>query len=281
MNKIAEKLKELSLNVDRLKSTDEWKKWLTFSAKLHSYSFYNSMLIYLQCPEAKMIMPYGNKQGTTGWLSVGRQVQKGQKSIKILAPILVNDDESDGKKLVGFRWVHVFDVSQTEGEPVPEIEWPEATVCPEGLMNYLMVETCDKTSLAVSKSSKTDTTARGWLRRDSNEVWVSGELGEPAQVAVLLHELGHFYDPVLKADPGIYRETRADCELVAESVAWLAGTKAGIDVDDEVAYYLAAWSSKRDASELHELAGRISASFDKVNAILEGALNRHGEAVGV
>ena len=268
--KVKEKLDELSLSVEKLTKTDGWKDWLKFSAKLHNYSFGNCMLIAAQCPEATYVMPYGAKDRSTGWLSVDRQVQKGEKGLKILAPIIV-DDEGE-KKLVGFRWTSVFDVSQTEGEPVPELEWPEPTVCPEGLWSRLAASTITSTGLTISSSEEDSLgSARGYLKRKDNMIWVSPELGEPAQVTVLLHELGHYFDPMLVAKPEDYREHRADCELVAESVAWLVATEVGIDCQDEVEYYLATWGDK-SSSELYELAVRIDRSYKRVKPILEGAM---------
>ena len=272
--KIASRLKELEVRVSDLKNTDRWREWLKFSAKLHRYSWTNSMLIHLQCPVARLVMGYGNKAGTTGWKSVGRQVSKGARGIGIFAPRLVKDDDG-GQELAGFHVVYVFDISQTEGDPIPEEpDWPTPTVCPDGLFEKIRTE-LNHTSpgfpglSVVSKQDDQMDGARGYLNRKDQEIIVL-DAGEPQMVSTLLHELGHYFDPFLQDTPGEYRRHRADCELVAESVMWLASQKAGIDSDDEVEHYLASWSGKDN--DLLKLSQRIQASFYKVDPILEGAM---------
>ena len=102
---------------------------------------------------------------------------------------------------------------------------------------------------------------------------------EPQMVATVLHELGHWFDPFLQENPSAYGKHRADCELVAESVMWLASEKAGIDSDDEVEHYLASWSdgegelfSKIGDSEILELSQRIQKSFIQVDGMLTRTL---------
>lgn len=281
--KIDERLKELEVRVTDLKQGGKWRSWLKFSARLHRYSFTNSMLIHLQHPGATVVMGYGAKDGTTGWKSVGRQVIKGSRGIPIFAPRFKKEDDG-GIELAGFQVVHVFDVSQTEGDPIPdEPEWPAPTVCPAGLFEKLRT-VCNNTfegypGLSVwSKGADELGEARGCLRRKEQEIFVL-QAEEPQMVATLLHELGHWFDPFLQADPTAYGKHRADCELVAESVMWLASEKAGIDSDDEVEHYLASWSDQDDElfsrvgdSEILKLSQRIQKSFIQVDGMLTRAM---------
>lgn len=282
--KIKERLSELEVRVSDLKESNTWRSWLRFSAKLHNYSFTNSMLIHMFCPEATVVMPYGNRAGTTGWKSVGRQVLKGAKGIPIFAPRFKKDEAGD-QELAGFHIVHVFDVSQTEGDPIPDQpDWPAPTVCPPGLLEKLRAE-CNHVAnpegpglMVVSKSKDELGSARGYLNRKDKEIALL-EAPEPQMVAVLLHELGHWFDPYLQANPSHYAHNRADCELVAESVMWLASEKAGIDSDDQVEHYLASWSRKQDdlfgrefESDLLDVSKRIQASFIHVDRMLTQAL---------
>ena len=277
--KIEERLKELEVRVTDLKQSDRWRSWLKFSARLHRYSFTNSMLIHLCHPGATVVMGYGAKDGTTGWKSVGRQVVKGSRGIPIFAPRFKKEDDG-GIELAGFHVVHVFDVSQTEGDPLPDQpEWPTPTVCPPGLFEKLRT-TCNTTfegysGLSIwSKGADELGEARGCLRRKEQEIFVL-EADEPQMVATVLHELGHWFDPFLQENPTAYGKHRADCELVAESVMWLASEKAGIDSDDEVEHYLASWSDQDDElfsrigdSEILELSQRIQKSFIQVDGML-------------
>ncbi len=106
-------------------ATDEgMRAWLRVVSRFHDYSLNNTLLIMVQRPESTQVMGYGDKEGKTGWKSVGRQVRQGEKGIKIFAPqhrVVRETDEDTGEEhrrqlLTGFRVVNVFDVSQTEGD---------------------------------------------------------------------------------------------------------------------------------------------------------------------
>ena len=106
----------------------EWAAWAKTFAKFPKYSPGNALLIMVQCPDASYVAGY------RAWQSLGRQVDRGEKAIGILAPVLKKIDREDTKntpdpdakdrKLVGFRAASVFDVSQTSGAPlhIPEPE---------------------------------------------------------------------------------------------------------------------------------------------------------------
>jgi antirestriction protein ArdC len=103
--------------VERLVDSDEWRAMLEVAARFHTYSANNQLLIYLQWPQATRVAGY------RAWQRLGRQVRKGERGIQILAPRrrvrAVETEDSDEPErvqvLTGFRVVHVFDVSQTEG----------------------------------------------------------------------------------------------------------------------------------------------------------------------
>ena len=115
-------LERLHAGVTELLNSQTWRDALKFKAKFHSYSFNNALLIYLQCPDATLMAGYRR------WQQLGRQVRKGELSIAILAPIVckVAEEESDEeeRRVVGFRSARVFDVSQTDGDPLPELPSP-------------------------------------------------------------------------------------------------------------------------------------------------------------
>ena len=118
-NKALELLYE---GVTSLLDSDGRKEALKFRSKFHSYSFRNAYLIYLQCPTATLAAGYRR------WQELGRQVRKGETSLAILAPILkkVEGEKRRRKKekVVGFRTARVFDIAQTDGEPLPELPRP-------------------------------------------------------------------------------------------------------------------------------------------------------------
>src|SRR5262249_33643204 len=109
----------LAAAIDSLVSSDSWTKWLESRARFHDYSLGNTLLIAFQRPDATQVAGYKT------WQSMGRQVRKGEKGIAILAPMVrrVKDDETgeyrdvlddDGRRIVRFRTVYVFDIAQTE-----------------------------------------------------------------------------------------------------------------------------------------------------------------------
>lgn len=115
----ASALERLRSGVTDLMTGDGWRAALEFRARLHTYSFLNSSLILVQRPDATMVA------GFRRWQELGRQVNRGEKGIAILAPMLRTDpDDPDRKVLTGFRTVYVFDVGQTSGEPIPQTPRP-------------------------------------------------------------------------------------------------------------------------------------------------------------
>lgn len=115
-----EALKLLQQGVADLMTSDGWKRALEFRSRFRTYSFFNTSLIQVQKPDATLVAGYGR------WKQLNRFVRKGEKGIAILAPLLRQDPEDpEVRVLVGFKSVYVFDVSQTDGEPVPERPAPK------------------------------------------------------------------------------------------------------------------------------------------------------------
>jgi N-terminal domain of anti-restriction factor ArdC len=108
----------LEESVADLASSEGWTRYLESRSRFHSYSFGNVMLIAFQRPGATRVAGYRK------WQELGRQVRKGERGISILAPMVRKVDRDDGTEpdrvVSGFRTVSVFDVSQTDGEPIPE-----------------------------------------------------------------------------------------------------------------------------------------------------------------
>src|SRR5690348_9342487 len=112
----------LTRAVGELVSGEDWAAMLSLAGRFHRYSANNALLINLQCPDATRVAGY------QAWQRLGRQVRKGEKGIAILAPVVYRRrpvDATDPDALVGvlagFRVAFVFDISQTEGDPLPEI----------------------------------------------------------------------------------------------------------------------------------------------------------------
>ena len=122
--KASDRLKEitdrLEQGVTELFESDRYKEYLRVMAKFHNYSFNNTLLIALQCPGATRLA------GFQSWKKFGRHVKKGEKGIKVIAPAPYKKTiEKDGEETVilvpHFKVVSTYDISQTEGKPLPEI----------------------------------------------------------------------------------------------------------------------------------------------------------------
>src|SRR5450631_2314849 len=112
-NSRPELLTQLTEGVQRLTTSSEWQRYLDFQSRFHSYSFGNVLLIAAQCHEATQVA------GFRAWQRMNRFVRKGEKAIWILAPMVYKNAEPEGdndRVIRGFKYVPVFDISQTAGE---------------------------------------------------------------------------------------------------------------------------------------------------------------------
>ena len=184
--KITEHVQELAQATDAARMSEAMLEYLNFTAKFHRYSHYNLWLIMLACPQASMVAGYKK------WRSLGRYVRKGEKGIAILAPIIVHVVKTDDpfaeedevfEKLVGFKTVYVYDVSQTEGKPLPE---PPSWKSPE--KNALLAERLLK--FGESKGIKVEVKE---LDDETQGVSMGGKiaLAPEAGTKTLIHELAH------------------------------------------------------------------------------------------
>ncbi|HUZ08707.1 MAG TPA: ArdC family protein [Acidimicrobiales bacterium] len=127
----ADAIKLLTDGVEHLGTTGAWERYLRAARTFHTYSFNNVLLLTLQNPRATRVA------GFHAWRKLGRSVSRGEKALWVLAPITrrrsdgadEHDDRNDGdaerttgpRQPVGFRAVPVWDLSQTEADPLPEL----------------------------------------------------------------------------------------------------------------------------------------------------------------
>ncbi|MFC6838233.1 MULTISPECIES: ImmA/IrrE family metallo-endopeptidase [Halobacteriales] len=279
---------ELVDDVDEAQASAEFQEWLDIQSRFHDYSHRNTLLIKLQYPEARKVAGYNTWRN-----EFDRYVQEGESAIWIWAPIIAKQcpecenspsyhEQSDceydetspdewSKGLVGFKPTAVFDVSQTEGEPLPELE-TEATGDADDLVPALLdaAATLDVDVRVVD--------AAEWEHRDAKGVCKHRNLHEcqpvveakarpnKADLAVtLIHEYAH---ALLHFDVGEENE-RSKREVEAEAVAYIVGRYFGLDTSGS-AFYLAAWQDD-DPEVIQDRLGRISSTAQKIiGAIDEG-----------
>lgn len=226
--------------------SDSFKKFEQFRSLLHGYSFWNTVLILSQKENATYCL------GFRAWQKINRHVKKGEKAIKIFAPILKKErsiDENGKEKieeiLMGFRLVSVFDVSQTEGEPlpVPECENGEFEVdeLKESIRNmgyhieYYNGGTAD--GYVTNKSSKT--------------IHIRNGLNPLQEASTLVHEWMHL-------NIGNKELSYAEEEVVVQVGAYFALLEMGADVSGYSAKYIQSWSDSKDFAKIRHL---FSASY--------------------
>jgi hypothetical protein len=188
------------------------------------YSMNNALLIFVQNQEASLVAGYGQ------WPTYNRYVTKGQKAIKILAPMF-RKQEDDSKLLSGFKVVNVFDVSQTDGEDLPEMGCPELTTGGDLSLDEIMA-VCPipfEINEAVTESN-------GWT--DFKKIVVGRKSNPVAMVATGLHEWGH---------NACGHEKRRDVpravrEFEAEAFGYIVGTAFGIK-NEKSKLYIGNWAS--------------------------------------
>jgi hypothetical protein len=278
-------VEDLADLTDEAQASEQFQQWLDVQSKFHDYSARNTLLIKLQCPEATKVAGYHTWKD-----EFDRQVQAGEEAIWIWAPIITNKcpecgnspsyheradceyDETEpdewSRGLVGFRPTSVFDISQTEGEPLPELE-TEAHGETDGLVEALLEATDDigVDAHIVPPEEWTHESASGVCKRRSptttNPVVEAVDRENRADLAsTLIHEFAH-----AKLHFGCEEEPeRASREVEAEAVAYIVSRYFGLDADN-AAFYLAAWDG--DAPEtVRDRLDRISqTATDIIDAV--------------
>jgi hypothetical protein len=226
-------------------SSEGWLRYLAAMHRFHDYSATNVMMILFQRPDAQRVAGYRT------WQALGRQVKKGAQGIAIWAPCarrIEREDETTGESvtartLSGFRLVHVFDVADTEGEPLPEHP-AQATLlkgeAPDGMWNHLaslvdsagfQLELVEDIAGRPGANGVTDFLAH------TVQVTTSGR-SNASQVRTLCHELAH----AKLHGPSASNRSRELVEVEAESVAYLVCHAFGLDAMDYSLGYVASWS---------------------------------------
>jgi hypothetical protein len=277
---------ELVDDVDDAQTSAEFQEWLDIQSRFHDYSYWNTLLIKQQCPGATRVAGYRTWQE-----DFDRYVQEGESAIWIWAPIVTKQcpecenspsyheasdceyDETSPKEwskgLVGFKPVPVFDVSQTEGEPLPELE-REATGEAGSLVEQVTgaAETLGVTVRIVPEAEWAHGEAKGICEQvslvDMQPLVEVRDRENRADLArTLVHEYAH---ALLHSDVGDDIE-RSKREVEAEAVAYVVGRYCGIDTSGS-AFYLAAWESD-DPEIVRERLGRISGTAKELIDVLE------------
>ena len=292
--KPAEKLKEitdrLEQGITELFDSERYREYLRVMSKFHNYSFNNTLLIAMQKPDASLVA------GFSAWKNnFGRNVIKGQKGIKIIAPSPYKVKQEmkkidphtqqpiigkDGKPVTeekeitipAYKVVSVFDVSQTEGRELPDIAVNELTGDVERYRDFFAA--LEKTSPVPIGFEQIPGSSHGYYHLEDKRIAIDEGMSEIQTLKTAIHEIAHakLHDIDLNApeneqQPHIDRRTR---EVEAESVAYTVCQHYGLDTSDYSFGYVAGWSSGRELSELKSSLETIrSAAAEIINSIDE------------
>jgi len=224
-------IEQLSKETDAAKQSEVYRAWLSAMSRFYQYSINNQILIWSQRPDATRVA------GFHTWKDLGRSVKKGEKGIRILAPMVRKlEYEQDGKvvptsQLTGFRSVVVFDIAQTSGQGLPELQCNAV----EGGESLLPALEKAAASLGIALAYKPLPGSVQGLSK-GGIIEIEETLDIHARCGVIAHELAH---ELLNHKERRAETTRRQRELEAESVAFAVLAHFGMRLESR--FYLATY----------------------------------------
>lgn len=261
--KIDGHIKNLAQLTDQAAASQAIQDFIQLCSKFHQYSWNNQFLIYCFNPEATRVAGYKR------WLELNRYVKKGEKGIPILAPCIyrtdpcvssADDDENSPKEVKGFRVVYVFDVAQTDGEPLPEPpNWKSPAKQAE--LEFSLLQFARRKDIEVVYQE---------LQGETQGVSSGGKitLSPGAGTKTLIHEIAH--ELLHQGEGRGWMLKPGTRELEAEAIAFVVASHFGIN-NLASPNYLALWEA--DAEKIAQRADRIR----KVASEIISAIEQEGE----
>ena len=289
----AERMKEitdrLETGIQELFESERYKAYLTTMSKFHSYSFNNTLLIAMQ--GGQLVAGYNKWRD-----DFHRNVKKGEKAIKILAPAPfkakkeVQKLDAQGRPVMGkdgkpvtevqeiqvpaFKIVSVFDVSQTEGEPLPSIGVEELTGSVERYGEFF--KALEQTSPVPIGFEDIPGGSHGYYHLTEKRIAIQEGMSELQTLKTAIHEIAHSKLHAIDPEaPAIEQADRPDSrtrEVQAESVAYAVCQHYGLDTSDYSFGYVAGWSSGKDLKELKASLETIRATAHELISTIDGHL---------
>ena len=291
----AERMKEitdrLEAGIQALFESEQYKNYLTAMSKFHNYSFNNTLLIAMQKPDASLVAGYNKWKD-----DFERQVKRGEKAIKILAPApykvrrQVEKLDASGRPIPGpdgkplteekeitvpaFKVVSVFDVSQTEGREIPDIAVNELTGSVERYQDFFTA--LERTSPVPIAFENIESGAHGYYHLEEKRIAIDEGMSELQNLKTAIHEIAHATLHVIDKDATpeelAGRPDRRTREVQAESVAYTVCQHYGLDTSDYSFGYVAGWSSGKELSELKASLETIRATANDLITKIDGHL---------
>ena len=255
-------LARLEAALGEIHDSETFRRYLDVQARFHRYSFSNTLLILLQRPEATQVA------GFQAWKRLGRFVKRGEKGITIVVPHVrrakADEEDGDAVRVTGFGTGTVFDISQTDGAPLPAVEVPvlEGEEGGELFDRLAGLVAAEGLSLERRPAAAMPPDVMGFYAPGERHIVVAE--AAPAQMAkTLAHELGHHFT-------GLTDATRQEHETIAESVAYVVCAHHGVDTGARSFPYVAVWS--QDPAVFKQALG----SVQRVSARIIDGLEQRG-----
>lgn len=287
--KVKEITDQLEQGIQDLFESEKYMSWLRTMSKFHDYSLNNTLLIAFQRPDATLVAGY------TAWQKqFGRQVQKGEKAIKILAPAPYKEKvemekidpitrtpilDADGKPVrevqevtrPAFKVVSVFDVSQTEGREIPSLGVDELF---GDVSEYEMFFEALKRSCPVPMEFENiEGSEKGYYHQMEQRIAIREGMSQVQTIKTAIHEMAHqrlhAVDP-LDEKSEIINQTRSSKEVEAESVAYTVCQHYGIETSDYSFAYVAGWSHGKETPELKASLNTIRKTANEMITEIDG-----------
>jgi len=263
-----ELMEKLKSGIQGTFTSEHFQKYLRMASLFHGYSFRNTLLILMQKPDASQVAGFGV------WKKLNRHVLRGEKGIEIFAPVTVkakvettqhNEDGTikvDGqgnpvttietKPLLRFKVTHVFDVSQTNGKPLPEI-------CPllQGSVdNYADVfQALKEVSPFPVVFEHLHDGSHGYCDFSNEKIALDYGMSDAQTIKTLIHEIGH-----ATLQHAVSGKPRKQAEVEAEATAFIVADHLGLDTSEYSFDYIAAWATGMDFEKLSEVLANIQAN---------------------
>jgi antirestriction protein ArdC len=261
----------LTAAVAALVDGDAWQTMLQVAARFPRYSTNNVLLITAQRPDATTVA------GLRTWNTLGRRVRKGERGIAILAPCTyrpqakpgsdgeaavdtadsADPDRREGRVLRGFRVAYVFDVTQTDGQPLPEVAPGPLTGDAPAQLWQRLAQVVEADGYRIERGPCGG--AYGHTRFTEHIVRVRDDVAPAQATKTLAHELGHIRaEHHTRFAENYHRDThcRGIAEVEAESIAYVVSAAAGLDTTDYTVPYVAHWA-EGDTAVLRDSAARV------------------------
>ena len=247
--------------IEALINSNDWKEYLKFASAQYRYSWNNQFLIWFQSSVRGFEATY--VRGYKQWEAIDRTVKAGEKAMYVLAPMLAHrciekdckarakyfrdgkyyicekdSNHKVGKFLTGFKDVPVFDISQTEGEDIPQITLKDKCENAKPEIWDALVSLAESYDFKVIIGNAKG--AEGYCSHDKKEIVISRNADFGYQVKILAHEVGHL---LMHKDITDHQQQRARYETEAEGVAWVVCEALGVhSAEDNYSFgYIATW----------------------------------------